>query len=308
MTARAATAYNPLVQSAGLALDQLPMLPVIFERLGTRLGERLRPLANALPHFSLNQLTSESVGEALDGYEMNAIAGVFHAPAWDQRVVVGFDRDFIYTTVEMLFGGDGTEPPMEDIRSFTSIEQAVAKHIFELAAPALHEAFQPVDNVRFRFERLETRIDFAASGRRSNPAVVGRFVMQAINRGGLMFVIVPQAALASLRQALSSIAGEAHEDDLDPQWLEQITSGVQQAEVGVRAVLEAEDYTLGDLSELATGDILKLPATLRSRVRVESNDQPLFWAFIGENEGLHTLRIDEEINAGKQLLSDVLKQ
>ena len=51
-------------------------------------------------------------------------------------------------------------------------------------------------------------MDFASAGRRNNPAIVARFMLQAINRGGEMFVIVPQAALAPFRQALSRIAAK----------------------------------------------------------------------------------------------------
>ena len=36
----------------------------------------------------------------------------------------GFDRDFIFTMVEMLFGGDGSEPPVDDERNYSSDRDA----------------------------------------------------------------------------------------------------------------------------------------------------------------------------------------
>ena len=113
------------------------------------------------------------------------------------------------------------------------------------------------------------------------------------------------AALASLRQGLSQ-PPQADEPAPDPHWVAQITRGLNQTELAIRAVLETDGYTLGDISRLKAGDILKLQATLRSPVKVESNDQPLFLAAIGESDGFHTLRIEEEIDAGRQFLSDVL--
>src|SRR5690606_313579 len=101
------------------------------------------------------------------------------------------------------------------------------------------------------------------------------FIMQAINRGGEMFVIIPQAALSPLRQALSRIVSRESASP-DPAWVRQISEEVHRTNVSIRAVLESHDYTLGDIADLMVGQTLKLQATPRSRVKVESNEQPLF--------------------------------
>jgi flagellar motor switch protein FliM len=294
-----------LVDAANLSADQLPMLPVIFDRVGAALADRLRTLASALPHFSLHGIESARIGDALDAYDMRAIVGILHVPAWDNRVIVGFDRDFVYTMVEMLFGGDGAEPPVEDERNLSSVEVHVAQFLFEQVAIALQSAFSVVTNARFRYERSETRMDFASVGRRNNPAVVGRFIMQAINRGGEMFVVIPQAALSPLRQALSRIVARETTTP-DPAWVRQISEEVHRTSVSIRAVLESHEYTLGDIADLKVGQVLKLQATARSRVKVESNEQPLFWSFLGQSEGFHSLCIDEGINQEQEFINDVL--
>lgn len=294
-----------LLDAANLSIDQLPMLPVIFDRAGAHLAERLRGLGSALPHVTLNALETARTGDALDAYELRAIAGILHVPAWDSRVIVGFDRDFVFTLVELLFGGDGAEPPVEDVRNFTGVEEQVAGFMFEQVAGALQSAFGLAGNARFRFERSETRMDFAGAGRRNSPAIVARFILQAINRGGEMFVIVPQSALSPYRQALSRIASR-ETNAPDPNWVKKISEEVHRTEVNVRAVIEANEFTLGDLADLKVGQVLKLPATPRSRVKVESSEQALFWAYLGQNEGFHTLCIDEPIDPEREFINDVL--
>ena len=86
-------------------------------------------------------ISSTRIGEALDRYEMQAIAGIFHVPAWDSRVIVGFDRDFVFTMIELMFGGDGSEPPIEDMRSFSSLEMQITQALFEQVGHALQAAF-----------------------------------------------------------------------------------------------------------------------------------------------------------------------
>jgi flagellar motor switch protein FliM len=278
---------------------------VIFDRVAAHLAERMRGLGAALPHVTLNGLETARTGDALDAYELRAIAGIVHVPAWDSRVIVGFDRDFMFTIVELFFGGDGTEPPVEDVRNFTGVEEQVAQFMFEQAAQALQSGFAVIGNARFRFERSETRMDFAAAGRRNTPAVVARFILQAINRGGEMFVIVPQSALSPYRQALSRIASR-ETNAPDPGWVKKISEEVQRTEVSVSAVIETSEYTLGDIAGLKIGQVLKLPATPRSRVKVASSEQPLFWAYLGQNEGFHTLCIDESIDPEREFMNDVL--
>jgi flagellar motor switch protein FliM len=294
-----------LSDAASLSIDQLPMLPVIFDRIGHNLAERLRALATAIPHFTVNSIDSARIGDVLDTYEMRAVVGVMHVPAWDNRVIVGLDRDFVFTMMEMLFGGDGSEPPWEEERGLSNVEVQVCHFVFDQIAQALQSGFSLVTNARFRFERCETRMDFAGAGRRGSPAVVARFILQAINRGGEMFVIVPQAALSPLRQALARIVSR-EAAAADPAWVRQIADEVQRTEVTIRAVIESRDYTLDDLAGLQVGQVLKLPATTRSRVKVESNEQPLFWSYLGQHDGYHTLSIDQAIDHEREFLNDVL--
>src|SRR5579872_2975951 len=117
---------DKLLDAAGLALDQLPMLQVIFDRVATYCAESLRHLAASQPYYSLSNVETGRIGDLLEMYEGNALAGIFHVPEWDNHVIVGFDRDFIFSLIEILFGSDGSEPPIEEGRGFSNIEIHVA--------------------------------------------------------------------------------------------------------------------------------------------------------------------------------------
>ena len=296
---------DKLLDAAGLALDQLPMLQVIFDRVATYCAESLRHLAASQPYYSLSNVETGRIGDLLEMYEGNALAGIFNVPEWDNHVIVGFDRDFIFSLIEILFGSDGSEPPIEDGRGFSNIEVHVAHAVFEQVARALQTSFALVSEAQFKFERSETRMDFAVIGRRNNLAVAAKFLLQAINRGGEMFVIVPQSALTPMRQSLARvISGESNARD--PTWTRQMRQEVQRTGVTVRAVLEEDDFDLGKIAELKVGQILKLQSTPRSRVKLESNHQPLFWCHLGQSEGFYTVRIDELFDRDQEFINNVL--
>jgi flagellar motor switch protein FliM len=76
--------------------------------------------------------------------------------------------------------------------------------------------------------------------------------------------------------------------------------------VTIRAIAETTELTLGDVADLKVGQVLKLQATANSRIKVESAEQPLFWAYLGQNEGHHTLCIDETFDQQREFINDVL--
>jgi flagellar motor switch protein FliM len=294
-----------LLKASNLSIDQLPLLPVVLDRVGAHLAERLRNLTSALPHVTVNELSTARIGDTLDCYEMRAVTGLFYAVGWDAPVIVGFDRDFVFSAVEMLLGGDGSEPPVEEERNLSGVEVQISQFVFEEVGTALQAAFAGLSNPRFRLERTETRMDFAGAGRRNHQAIVAKFILQAINRGGEMFVIIPQSALLPMRQALSR-AAPADLAPTDSVWTRQMGEEIRRASVTIRAVAETRALTLGDVADLKVGQILKLQATATSRIKVESAEQPLFWAYLGQNDGYHTLCIDETFDQQREFINDVL--
>jgi len=296
-----------LLDAAGLSLDRLPMLHVIFDRMATFSADNLRHLAASPIYYSLSHIESGRIGDILEMYEANAIAGIFNVPEWDNHVLVGFDRDFVFTMVEVLLGADGSEPPVDDSRGFSNIELRISQVLFEQMGKVLQASFALVADTPFKFERLETRMDFAVVGRLNNQAVVAKFLLQALNRGGEMFVIIPQSALNPMRQALGRVlSGDS--STRDPKWMKQIANEVKRTEVTLTAVLEERYLTLGEISELKIGQVLELQATPRSRVKLEGNEQGLFWCHVGQSEGSYVLRVDEFIDQEQEFIDDVLSR
>jgi flagellar motor switch protein FliM len=294
-----------LLDAAGLSLDRLPMLHVIFDRMSTSCAEHLRHMAASPMYYSLSGLESGRITEILEMYEANAVAGIFHAPEWDSHILIGFDRDFIYTMVEVLFGSDGSEPPVEEARGFSNIELRMAQTLFEQVAKSLQASFSLVVDTKFKLERIETRMDFAVIGRRNNQAIAAKFLLQALNRGGEMFVIIPQSVLNPMRKVLSQVVtGES--SGRDPRWMKQIATEVKKTEVTLKAVLEERFLSLGEIADLKVGDVIELQATPRSRVKLEGNQQGLFWCHMGQSEGSYVLKVDELIDQEKEFLDDVL--
>lgn len=305
---------DKLLDATGISIDRLPMLHVVFDRMATNCADALRQMSTSPTYFSVMGIQNKRIGETMDSHATNTIAGVFHSMEWDSRIVIGFDRDFMFTMMEILFGADGSEPPFsidgpfdDDDRPFTNIEIRVAQTLMELMGKGLKAAFSPVCETSFKFERIETRMDFATIGSRNAPAIESRLLFQALDRGGLMFVVIPQTALNPIRQNLAHVLS-GFTSARDPRWSRQIQQEVQRTEVKLRAVLEEREMTLGDIADFKIGQVIELQATPRSHVRLECNDETVVWCQLGQRDGSYVLRVQDFVNQEQEFFDDILSR
>ena len=299
------SAADRLLDNPGLTVERLPMLTVIFDRLAASCAEGMRPYSPAILSFFVNSIATDHVWDALDAYD-GSVAAVLYSPELDARVLVGLDRRCLFSLMEVLIGGDAQEPPYDDDRNYSTLEVRVAQTVFEIAAEALNSAFGTVIATTFRLERVETRMDFTVMGRRNVLAVIAKILIQAMDIGGQMFVVIPQPALTPIRQQLSrdlSSDGSAS----DPRWQKLMQQGVQKAEIKAVGILDEQTLTLGDISAWRIGDTLPLKASGVSKVRLDCKEQPLFWCELGQAKGRYTMKIAERVEVEEMPLAQFLQ-
>src|SRR5450432_3643871 len=147
--------HDPLLDQPGFAVDRLPMLPVVFDRLAAGLGEGLRSLCRAPATFSVVAITSGNLFDILTASK-GAIGAVLHSPELDCRSLAIFDRSLAGSMVQILLGGDANEPIEASERPFTRIEMNLVQRISELAAKSLQTAWAGIAEASFNVERQET--------------------------------------------------------------------------------------------------------------------------------------------------------
>ncbi|WOJ88631.1 FliM/FliN family flagellar motor switch protein [Methylocapsa polymorpha] len=294
-----------LLDAAGVSVDRMPMLHVIFDRMAAQCSENLRQLSAAPAFFSVDAIGTKRIGDVLDAYEGNVVIGIFHVQAWDSRILIGLDHNFVFALAEALFGGDGGEAPTVEKRQLSNLEIRLAQKTFELLGNALQGSFATVCDTQFKLERVETRLDFAVIAPRNTFGVNAKIKLRILGRSNEMFVLIPQTALNSVRQHLGRDLS-ADMSVRDPRWTKQIKTEIGRTEVAVRGVIEERQFILADIASLKVGQVFALQATTKTRVKLECNAQPLFWCNLGQADGVYVLRVDEFVNQQQEFIDDVL--
>src|SRR5262249_34997485 len=168
---------NYLLDAAGISIERMPMLNVIFDRMAASCTDSIQPMAGTPCYFSVNGISNGRGGDIIKDYEANAVAAVLHAEQWGARVLTMLDRDFVFRMVEALFGSDGAEPPIDVERSFSNIELRVVQALFERFAKALQSAFAATSDVTFRLERVETVMASLAHGSSGNMSICANIML-----------------------------------------------------------------------------------------------------------------------------------
>lgn len=278
-----------LLDQPGIAIDRMPMINSIFDRVATLCVDNMRPYSYVPVTFFVNHIGVDHVWDIMDSYE-GSIVAIIYCNEWDARFLVGFDRRFVFALIEALMGGNGEDKPYDDDRSFTNIEVQICQTVFDIVCRSMQVAFSDLTPSSFKIERIETKPDFTVMGRRNSLSVVTKILFQVLDQGGQLFIVLPQAALATIRPYLS----RDHSLDVthnDPKWINQLEDGVKKTEVTVYALLDSYTSTLEDVASFRVGDIIWLSTHVHSTLTIMSNGISLYDCTLGQDNGHYQMNI-----------------
>ncbi len=293
-----------LLEPPKLEVERLHVLKGVLERLVTTLSERFREYCNVPSSFFVNQLESGNSWDVLESYE-DSIAGIYYCRQWDSRIVIGLDRRFIFSLIDAAFGGDGSMPPFESDRPFTSLEARLARSVFSIVVPELESLLAPITPVEFDIEKLETKLDFQILGQTDVPVIAVQILFQILDNGGRMFMIIPQSALYPIRKLLErqrALDGTS----IDPEWQKKMQDGLASSHMLLKGVLEGPEMTLGQIADLEPGQILRLNADPKSLIALECQDERIFLCRLAQSKSKFALVVEQPIDKQKELVADLI--
>jgi flagellar motor switch protein FliM len=286
-------------------VERLPMLRVVLDQAAAQCTEDLAGVTEQPPQLILEGIESGAAVDLLGAHDGKSAVGVLHAPAWNARLVVSAERRAVYSIVETMLGGDGSQPPYAEDRLLSRVEVRVVAAFIERLSKALEAAFSGIADTAFAVEAISNEIDYDVIGRRHGPIAAGRFRLEAAGGGGEILVAMPHAALNPLRQALSRLPVKAP-PKADDRWSKQIQNEITRTHIMLTAVLDERAGTLGEVAAFQVGQVVELNATAHGRVRLECNGERLMWCHLGKSQGKYTLRVDQLVDREQEFMDDIL--
>lgn len=294
-----------LLAGAGLSIERLPLLRAVFADMASGVEKSLQGVSEAAIKFFVVEIGAERASDLIERFERSASTALYEGAEQDAKIFVGADREFVFTLVETLFGADGSEPAYDERRDLSNVEIRIGQFACGGLAKALQESFSAIADIPFAMEPAQGKLDPAVVKRRNASSMICRCRLEALGCGGELFVAIPHALLEPHRDTLSRDP-KAETPLLDPEWAKRMQDRVAQTEVSVHAVLEKPGLTLADIARLEVGQIVELPISPTSLIKLECEGQALFWCELGQKDGLYSIRIEDLVDQEQEFIDDML--
>lgn len=264
-----------IINSALVSYERLPMLEIVFDRLVRLMTTSLRNFTSDNVEVSLDNISSMRFGDYLNSIPLPAILSVFRAKQLDNYGLLTVDSNLIYSIVDVLLGGRrGTSAMRIEGRPYTTIERTLVQRMIEVVLQDAKAAFEPLTEVDFALERIETNPRFAAIARPANAAILVRLRVDMEDRGGRVELLLPYATLEPIRKMLlQQFMGEKF--GRDNIWESHLATELWSTRMEVSAVLDEIRLPLGKVMNMKVGDTIYLDAGPESPVELRCGAVPL---------------------------------
>jgi flagellar motor switch protein FliM len=288
-----------LINSALVSYERLPMLEIVFDRLVRLATTSLRNFTSDNVEVTMDSISSVRFSDYLNSIPLPAILSVIKAEEWENYGLLTVDSSLIYSMIDVLLGGrrSGANIRVEG-RPYTTIEMALARKMIEIILEDTHRAFEPVTQVNFKLERMETNPRFAAISRPGNAAILIELRIEMDDRGGKIEILLPYATIEPIReQLLQMFMGEKF--GRDPIWEGHLATEIYAADVEIEAVLHEQDLPLSRMLAMQPGDTVMFERAPTDPVQLRCGDVELTEAIMGHIGNHISVRVTRPLNQPK---------
>jgi flagellar motor switch protein FliM len=290
-----------LINSSLVSYERLPMLEVVFDRLVRLMTTSLRNFTSDNVEVNLDSMQSMRFGDYLNSISLPAILSVFRAKQLDNFGLLTVDSNLIYSIVDVLLGGRrGTLAMRVEGRPYTTIERVLVTRLVEVILADAKKAFDPLTEVDFELDRIETNPRFAAIAQPANAGILVKLRIEMEDRGGRLELMLPYATLEPIRKLLlQNFMGEKF--GRDNIWEGHLATELWSAPATLKVVLAEFQESLGRMKNLQVGDTLIMNASPDAKAQLMCGDIHLTHGQVGRIGHNVAMRVEAPItNSAKR--------
>ncbi len=276
-----ATGIQALINNKNVLHKRLPLLEACFDRLIRALSTNMRGFTSDNVEIDLAESRSVRFGDYIDTVPLPALISVFKAVEWDNYGLIMISSPLIYAIIDLLLGGRRVSSSLAiEGRPFTSIESNLIVRMIKLVLADMSEAFEPLSQVQFKHERLESNPSLATIAYPTDAAILYEIDIGMDDRGGRLEILIPYATLEPVQNELQQMfMGEkfGRDEIWENHWAREMLVADAELEVS----LGSQVMPLNDIVNWQVGSTLKLRTKPDDLVTLWSGDIPLLQGRIG---------------------------
>jgi len=273
--------------------DQVPALESISERMVSLLKTTGRRFFRQSVEVAAEKSRPERWGAYARKLAVPSSLNVLSIKSLDMKGVICLEADFVFTLVDIFFGGSGSGSRSIDHLEFTPMEVRLVRNFVSSVIADMKQAWKPFISLDIDLGGSETNPIFASVAAGSDPVSVSGFTFQYGEKKFRMEVVLPASVVEPIRFLRDSGVAEGSQEE-SRKWHNRLQQDVQDATVTLRAVLTEMEISLGELTRAKPGDTI--PTDIPSTVTIYADNQPLMEGAFGVYKGRNAVHINKPIN------------
>ena len=300
---REASGLAAIVDPATVSYEKLPMLEVIFDRLVRLLTANLRNFFSDNVEVSLADITSVRFGDYINSVPLPAIVSVFRAEQWDNHGLMSIDPSLTFALLDVLLGGRrNTRPAPAEFRPYSTLEIALVSRMLDIVLADAAQAFNPLCDVTFTADRIESNPRFATIARPANAAILIQLRIEMEARGGLLDILLPYATIEPIRELLlENFMGEKF--GRDPIWETHLANEIWSTEIEITAIAYEARLPLERVANLQIGQTLTFDVGSDAPIGLRCGDFNLGEARMGHVGSRIAVKISQPLRRSRTTLA-----
>ncbi|MEZ5565121.1 MAG: FliM/FliN family flagellar motor switch protein [Gammaproteobacteria bacterium] len=276
-----------------IASDKVPALESISERMTSLLKLTTRRFFRQSADVTPQPWRDDRWGLYARRLPVPTSLNVIEIRAQKAKGVLTLDADFVFTVVDIFFGGDGKGRRSEGTAEFTPMEIRLVRKFVSAILQDMKEAWKPFVAIDFQLGNSEVNPIFAAVAASTDVMCITGFTLTLAGRDFTFEIVLPDALVEPIRHLRD--AGEPSQAEADSRhWNARLKADVQDAQVSLRAVVARTEISLRDLTQAKPGDII--PTDLLPAVILYAGDTPLVEGTFGAFQGRNAVRVTKPAN------------
>jgi flagellar motor switch protein FliM len=266
---------------------QLPMLQIIGKSFAERAKAALSGLLSRDANIEFTSVDSIKAADLQASLPTPGGVAVVRLKPLPGFAFLSVEPKLLLALLDGFFGGSG--------RAAAEAQAAIAPAALRFLAlmlrtlgPDLTAAWAPVTPIELELVKQEVNPRLLQLGGPHESLTVMRFTVEFTAHSGPIDLILPDALLAPIREALASDGGKPAAPKQEA-WGPALGAGLQDAELELRAILAQAKISLRDLVRLTPGDII--PIEPPQDVTLFVGDVPLHRGRFGVSQGRNALKI-----------------
>lgn len=276
--------------------EQLRALQIIHSkyarRLGTSLTTQLRSSVR-VELVSVDQGTYEEYSKSIPSPSVVAVLNMAPLPG---KAILEINPNIAFAVIDRITGGRGESG--DKLRELTDIEKALLTKIYQIALHDYEESWKDLINLSLLLEGVTSTMLFTQVASPGDMVMVASCEIKLANTTGMMSVCVPVATIEPVISKLSTelCMGGAKRNTSDES-TEDLTQNLSRMPMTCSAILGSTTVTIGDLVNLAAGDVVRLNTNIRSDLTFAVGEHRKFYCkpgLVGSRLAVQITKVDDD--------------